>query len=60
MLNLILIDVQYSQKVGFNFEKDHISSGFLHLVKKSSPLKFPIPLPRPTLYCYLENPGDGV
>ena len=40
MLILILIDVQYSQKAVFNFEKgwnhqDHYSSGSLHLVKKS-------------------------
>ena len=38
MLVLILIDVQYSQKAGFSFEKslnrqNHISSGFLSLVK---------------------------
>ena len=36
------IDVQYSQKAVFNFEKDrnhqsHSSSGALHMVKKSSP-----------------------
>ena len=42
MLILILIDVQYSQKAVFNFEKgwnhqDHYSSGSLHLVKKSPP-----------------------
>ena len=40
MLILILIDVQYSQKAVFNFEKgwnhqDHYSSGSLHLVKTS-------------------------
>ena len=40
MLILILIDVQYSQKAVFSFEKglnyqNHSSSGFLHLVKKS-------------------------
>ena len=43
MLILILIDVQYSQKAVFNFEKgwnhqDHYSSGSLHLVKKSPPV----------------------
>ena len=44
MLILILVDVQYSQKAAFNFEKglnwqNHSSSGFLHLVKKLSPSK---------------------
>ena len=62
MLILILIDVQYSQKAVFNFEKgwnhqDHYSSGSLHLVKKSPPSfhhwgGFTAP---PTSYCYLEN-----
>ena len=44
MLILILIDIQYSQKSLFNFEKDwnhqdHYSSGSLHLVKKVPPVK---------------------
>ena len=48
MLILILIDVQYSQKAAFSFEKDlngqsHSSSGFHHPVKKFLPAKFPIP-----------------
>ena len=48
MLILILIDVQYSQKAVFSFEKgsnhqDHSSSGSLHLVKKIPPVKFLIP-----------------
>ena len=47
MLIFILIDVQYSQKAVFSFEKgsnrqNHSSSGSLHLVKKFSPVKFPI------------------
>ena len=42
MLILILIDVQYSQKAVFSFEKDsiqqnHSSSGTLHLAKKFPP-----------------------
>ena len=53
MLTLILVDVQYSRKAVFSFEKDsnhqnHSSSGSLHLVKKSFPKKFPgnlLPLP---------------
>ena len=49
------IDVQYSQKAVFNFEKDsnhqNHSSGALHLVKKSSPpIKFPICLPPPPTF----------
>ena len=73
MLILILIDVQYSQKAGFSFEKslnrqNHISSGFLSLVKTfpikvSDTLLHPPPIPPrpiPTLYCCLENPTDGV
>ena len=52
MLILILIDVQYSQKAVFSFEKglnrqNHSSSGSLHLVKKIPPSKisnFPQPL----------------
>ena len=48
MLIFILIDVQYSQKAAFSFEKgsnrqNHSSSGSLHLVKKSPPVKFPLP-----------------
>ena len=54
MLILMLIDVLYSQKVFFNFEKcsngkNHSSSGSHHLVKKFSTNKisdsFPLPLP---------------
>ena len=61
MLILTLIDVQYSQKAVFSFEKglncpNHPSPGSLHLV---------IPLPPPhwmgnlplTFYCYLESPA---
>ena len=53
MLIFILIDVQYSQKAIFSFEKDsscqnYSSSGSLHLVKKIPPVKFPIP-PNPLL-----------
>ena len=45
MLILILIDDKYSQKAVFSFEKglnpqNHSSSGFLHMVKKSPPVKF--------------------
>ena len=48
MLIYILIDVQYSQKTVFSFEKgsnrqNHSSSGSLYLVKKFPPVKFPIP-----------------
>ena len=48
MLIFILIDVQYSQKAAFSFEKglnhqNHCSSGSLHLVKKFPPVKFLIP-----------------
>ena len=49
MLILILTDVQYSRKAVFSFEKgsncQNHSSGFIHLVKKSPPLKFLIPSP---------------
>ena len=51
MFILILIDVQYSQKAVFSFEKgsncqNHSSSGSLNLVKKSPPpVKFPVPPP---------------
>ena len=50
MLILILIDVQYSQKAVFSFEKglnlqNRSSSGSLHLVKKFPPAKFLIPVP---------------
>ena len=51
MLISILIDVQYSQKAAFSFEKgsncqNHSSSGSLHPVKNSTPpsVKFVIPL----------------
>ena len=49
MLIFILMNVQYSQKAIFSFEKgsnhqDHSFSGSLHLVKKFPPIKFPIPL----------------
>ena len=69
MLILILIDAQYSQKAVFSFEKfvncqNHISSGFLHLVKnlphqnvRFSQSPTPHPPPTPTSY---KNPGDGV
>ena len=62
MLILVLIDVQYSQKAVFSFEKgsncqNHFSAGAFHPVKKISPsVKFPIP-PPPTSYRYLKNPG---
>ena len=67
---MILIDVQYSQKVVFSFEKGlncqtHFS-GSLCSVNPLSPSKIlitpprPSPLgrmfPNPTPYCYLENP----
>ena len=62
MLILILIDVQYSQKAVFSFEKglsgqNQSSSGSHHLEKKSPQQNSP-PLPpyTYTLYCYLENP----
>ena len=47
MLIFILIDVKYSQKAVFSFEKgsnhqNHFSSGSLHLAKKLPPVKFPI------------------
>ena len=53
MLILILIEVQYSQKAVFSFEKgsnhqNHSSSGSLHIVKKSPPSKMSnSPLPQP-------------
>ena len=64
LIMLILIDVQYLQKVVFSFEKasirqNHSSSGSLYLIKKCSlPVKFPIlsplhPLPlfgKPDVY----------
>ena len=54
MLIFILIDVQYSQKAAFSFEKgsnrqNHISLGFLHLVKVF-PIRisnYPLHLPPP-------------
>ena len=57
MLILILIDVQYSQKAVFRFEKgmncqNHSSSGSLHPIKY-----YPKGIDPPhTPYCYLENP----
>ena len=59
MLILILMDVQYSWKAVFSFEKDsnhqnHSSLDSLQPVK-NPPVKFLIP--HHTLYCYLENPG---
>ena len=60
MLILILIDVQYSQKAVFSFEKDlsgqnHSSSGYNPL-EKNSPSKISTPpLYTHTFYCYLEN-----
>ena len=50
MLIFILIDVQYSQKVVFNFGKgsnrqNHSSSGSLYLVKKFAPVRFLIASP---------------
>ena len=49
MLIFNLIDVQYSQKVVFSFEKgsnhqNHSSSSSLHLVKKFPPINFVISL----------------
>ena len=66
MLILILIDVQYSQKAVFSFEKDlncqnHSSSGSFHLVKKSPTSTISDSNPHwggifpPTPYRYLEN-----
>ena len=56
MLILTLINVQYSQKATFSFEKglnhQNHSSGSLHLVNLLSKISDP-----PTPYCYLENPG---
>ena len=50
LILIILIDVQYSKKAAFSFEKglnhQKHSLGFLHTVKKIPPVKFPIsPLP---------------
>ena len=64
MLILILINVHYSQKAAFSFAKGlncqyHSSLGSLHPVKKSPPVKFPIPPTHPTPDCYLENPENG-
>ena len=71
LLFLILIDVQYSLKAVFSFEKglnnqNHSSSGSLHWLKKSPSSKISdspshywgkgeIP-PPPAPYCYLEYP----
>ena len=65
MLILILIDVQYSQKAVFSFEKDlngqnYSSSSFHYLVipqQKSFICHPPRPAPTTTPYHYLENPG---
>ena len=70
MLILVLIDVQYSQKAVFSFEKDsncqnHSSSGSLHPAKKFPLVKFLILppsliggelTPHSSPYHYLENP----
>ena len=61
MLILILIDVQYSQKAVFSFEKglsgqNYSSSGSHHL-EKNPPSKISTPPTTHTLYCYLENPA---
>ena len=58
MVILILIDVQYSHKAVFSFEKgligqNHSSSGYHHPVKKFAQANFPAPPLTP--YCYLEN-----
>ena len=63
LLILILIDVQYSQKAIFSFEKDsncqnHSSPGFLYPVKKSPPppsgnLPAPLTAIRKTLGCIM-------
>ena len=49
LILIILIDVQYSKKAAFSFEKgwnhQKHSLGFLHTVKKIPPVKFPIPPP---------------
>ena len=68
MLSLIVIDIQYSQKADFSFEKgsnrqNHSSSGSPHLLKYS-PSKISNPphwgggFTPPTPYCCLENPGS--
>ena len=62
MLILILIDIQYSEKAVFSFEKNsicqnHFSSGSLNLLKNLLPppqVKLPIP-PPPPFYGYFEN-----
>ena len=63
MLILNLIDVQYSQKTVFSFEKgsscqNHFSSGSLYPVKNTPSTISDSPPPL-TPYCSLENPGDG-
>ena len=60
MLILTLIDVQYSQKAVFSFEKglncpNHPSPGSLHLVTPPPPYWMGN-LP-PTFHCYLESPA---
>ena len=62
MFILILIDVQYSQKAVFSFEKglncqNHYSLGSLHLVMPPPPTRKFSDSPLPTLYQYLENPA---
>ena len=70
MLILVLIDVQYSQKAVFSFEKgsnhqNQSSSGSLYLVNTPPPSKISNPPPTeggggihlPTPYDYLQNPG---
>ena len=61
MLNLIQIDIDYSQKTVSSFKKgsncqNHSSSDFLHPVKKS-PLRKISDSPA-TSYHYLENPSS--
>ena len=54
MLILVLIDVQYSQKAVFSFEKglngQNHCSGFHHPVKNHPQAKFPIPPQRKFLF----------
>ena len=62
MLTLILVDVQYSRKAVFSFEKDsnhqnHSSWGSLHLVK-ILPQKISREFTPSTPYRYLENPDS--
>ena len=67
MLILILIDVHYSQKVVFSFEKgsncqNHPSSGSLYLLVKKYPPASPLPpFPYPLLFGkpYSREKPDG-